>query len=68
MSNLVEIGIRHFHMHKQLAMVSVGRRFWIPVVLEYPLDTHTAMVVLEGQGLSLVAHNLELAISDRTIK
>ena len=42
-------------------MVGVIRGFRVPVVLKHLLDTHTVMVVLEGERLSVTAHLLELA-------
>ena len=56
MSNLVEVGIRHFHMGEQFTMVSVVRRLRVPAVLEYFLNTHTIVVVLERQRLSVAGH------------
>ena len=37
-------------------MIGVVRRLRIPAVLQHFLDTHTVVVVLEGQGLSVAGH------------
>ena len=58
-TNLIEIGIRYFHMRQQLAMLGVIRRFRIPTVLEYFLDAHTVVIVLEDERLPFAGHLLE---------
>ena len=56
MLNFVEIGVVNRHVRKQLAVVGVIRGFRIPAVFQHLLDTHTVVVVLEGQGLSVAGH------------
>ena len=60
MLNFIEVSVRYFHMRHQLAVVGVIRRFRIPTVLEYLLDTHTVVVVLEGERLPFAGHLLQL--------
>ena len=48
-------------MRQQLAVIGVIRRLGIPAVLMYFLNAHTVVVVLEGEGLSVAGHLLELS-------
>ena len=61
MLDFVEIGVVNRHVRKQLAMVSAVRGFRIPAVLQHLLDTHTVVVVLEGERLPFAGHLLELS-------
>ena len=61
MLNFVEVSVRYFHMRHQLAVIGVIRRFGVPAMLQHLLNTHTVVVVLEGEGLSFAGHFLELA-------
>ena len=61
MLNFIEVSVCDLHVRKQLAMISIVRRLRIPAMLQYLLDTHTVVVVFEGQRLSVAGHLLELA-------
>ena len=61
MLNFVEVGVVYLHMRKQLAMVGIVRRLRVPAVLQHLLDTHTVVIVLEGERLPFAGHLLELS-------
>ena len=48
-------------MRQQLSVVGVVRGFWVPVMLKHLLDSHTIVVILKRQCLTVVAHTLQLA-------
>ena len=61
MLNFIEVGVVYFHVRQQLSVVGVVRGFWVPVMLQYLLDSHTVVIVLEVQRPIFSNHLLQLA-------
>ena len=61
LSNLIPVMVIHRHVRQQLAVVGVVRGFGVPVMLQYLLDSHTVMIVLEVQRPVFSNHLLQLA-------
>lgn len=61
MPNFVKVKIFHFHVGEQLTVICVVRGLRVPVVLEYLLDTHTIVIVLKRECLTIATHLFQLA-------